>query len=125
MADSYELEICLKGIVKHYNLRERRVVSQTTSGFPAVENVMHNLEANCSFLGIEWPEAPPTGDIGSEPVLAGLAEGVCRIEVYHGDAARLFSRAKPVDLCLVNTFPEIKADQLREACKVCGEIVMV
>ena len=63
---------------------------------------MLNQGANRSFLGIDWIERPE-GAISwgreiSEPVLVGLAEGACRIEVYHGDAARLFSRAKVADL---------------------------
>jgi hypothetical protein len=95
---------------------------------PAVEDAILNLEANRSLLGIEGIERPetPEGEIGGEPVLAAEAEGeTCKIEVYFGDAERLFSRAKPTDLCLIDPFPGMKFEQIAEACGECGEIVIV
>jgi hypothetical protein len=95
---------------------------------PAVEDLILNLEANRSLLGIERIERPeiPEGEIGAEPVLAAEAEGEnCKIEVYFGDAERLFSRAEPTELCLVDPFPGMNFDRIAEACRVCGEIVIV
>jgi SAM-dependent methyltransferase len=95
---------------------------------PAVEDAILNLEANRSLLGIEKIERhkTPEGEIGAESVL--LAEawgGGCRIEVYFGDAERLFSRAEATDLCLIDPFPEMKYDRIVEACGVCHEVVVV
>jgi len=95
---------------------------------PAVEDAILNLEANRSILGIERIERPetPASEIGGEPVLAAEAVGdACKIEVYFGDAERLFSRAEPVDLCLVDPFPGMNFDRIAGACRVCGEIVIV
>lgn len=95
---------------------------------PAVEDLILNLEANRSILGIERIERPetPAGEIGGEPVLAAVAEGeTCKIEVYFGDAEKLFSRAEPTDLCLIDPFPGMNFDRIAEACRVCGEIVVV
>ncbi len=95
---------------------------------PAVEDAILNLEANRSILGIEKIERhkTPAGEVGAEPSLVAEAEGeTCKIEVYFGDAERLFSRAEPVDLCLVDPFPGMKYDRIAEACRVCGEIVIV
>jgi len=95
---------------------------------PAVEDAILNLEANRSILGIEKIERHkiPEREIGGEPVLAAEAEGEnIKIEVYFGDATKLFSRAEPTALCLVDPFPGMKFDRIAEACKVCGEIVIV
>ena len=95
---------------------------------PAVEDAILNLEANRSLLGIEKIERNklPGSEIGAESVLAAEAEGGgCKIEVYFGDAERLFSRAEPTDLCLIDPFPGMKFDRIAEACRVCGEIVVV
>ncbi len=104
----------------------RRVVLND-AWLPAVENVMLNLEVNRSLLGIdeiERLETPPSA-VGSEPVLIGRAHGVCEIEVYHGDLKRLFTRAFPARLCLIDHFPGSKTGDLEEACRRCGEIVIV
>jgi len=94
---------------------------------PAVKNVMLNLDVNRALLGIDTIEQFefPNEDVGSEPKLVGLAEGECRIEVYHGDAKNLFTRAEPAELCLVDPFPGMNTDDLVEACRACGEIVVV
>ncbi|MHC1631337.1 MAG: methyltransferase [Methanotrichaceae archaeon] len=94
---------------------------------PAVENVMLNLEANRSLLGIEEIERPETSetDLASDPRMIGLATGDCQIEVYHGDLTRLFSKARPADLCLIDPFPGMKTSNLIDACRLCGEIVIV
>ncbi len=95
---------------------------------PAVEDAILNLEANRSILGIKNIERPetPAGEVGGEPVLAAEAEGDdCKIEVYFGDAEKLFSRAEPTELCLVDPFPGMDFDRIAEACRVCGEIVIV
>lgn len=95
---------------------------------PAVEDAILNLEANRSILGIEKIERPetPPGEVGGEPNLVAQAEGEnIKIEVYFGDAERLFSRAEPTDLCLIDPFPGMKFDRIAEACRVCGEIVIV
>ncbi len=95
---------------------------------PAVEDAILNLEANRSILGIERIERPetPACEVGAESVLAAEAFGEgCKIEVYFGDAEKLFSRAEPMDLCLIDPFPGMKFDRIAEACGVCGEIVVV
>jgi len=95
---------------------------------PAVEDAILNLEANRSILGIKKIERHklPAGEVGGDPVLAAEAwSDKCKIEVYFGDAERLFSRADPTDLCLIDPFPGMKYDRIAEACGVCGEIVVV
>jgi hypothetical protein len=94
---------------------------------PAVENVMLNLEANRSILGLEKIERleNPPSKVGSEPVLVGIAGGSCRVEVYHGDLARLFSRVRPTDLCLIDPFPGEGYKDLEKASRVCGKVIIV
>jgi hypothetical protein len=94
---------------------------------PAVEDVMINLHANKDLLGIEKIERPEISKmpVGSEPVLVGVANGKCEIEVYHADLAKLFERAKPCDICLIDHFPGAKIDHLKEACRCCGEVIVV
>jgi hypothetical protein len=94
---------------------------------PAVENVMLNLEANRSLLGLEEIERleRPRPSVGSEPVLVGRASGSCQVEVYHGDLARLFSRARPADLCLIDPFPGESYKDLEKACRVCRKVIIV
>ena len=114
------------GLVAALGGAERVVLND--AWLPAVEDAILNLEANRSILGIERIERPetPAGEVGAEPVLAAEAEGDgCKIEVYFGDAERLFSRAEPTDLCLIDPFPGMKFDRIAEACRVCGEIVVV
>lgn len=105
----------------------KRVVTND-AWLPAVEDLILNLEANRSILGIDRIERyeTPAGEIGGESVLAAEAWGEnIKIEVYFGDAERLFSRARPVDLCLVDPFPGMNFDRIVEACRACGEIVIV
>lgn len=94
---------------------------------PAVNNVLLNLEANRSLLGIEEIEYPekPKGLVGKAPVLVGRASGPCAIEVYHGDLTRLFERARPVGLCLIDHFPGMETAELEKACSCCKEVVIV
>lgn len=94
---------------------------------PAVENAMINLEMNKDLLGIEKVERleTPASAVCKEPVLVGRASGACEIEVYHGDLARLFSRVKPAGLCLIDHFPGSNTRKLEEACRCCGEVVIV
>ncbi len=94
---------------------------------PAVENVMLNLEVNKDLLEIEEIERLeiPSAAIGREPVLVGRASGTCEIEVYHGDLARLFNRARPSGLCLIDHFPGSNTRKLEEACRCCGDIIIV
>lgn len=94
---------------------------------PAVENAMLNLEVNKDLLGIEEIERleTPSSAIGEEPVLVGRALGACEIEVYHGDLARLFCKAGPAGLCLIDHFPGANTRKLEEACRCCGEVVIV
>ena len=94
---------------------------------PAVENVMLNLEANKVSLGIENIEhlEHPTYAVGSEPVLVGRASGACEIEVYHGDLKRLFSKARPASLCLIDHFPGSDIHRMEEVCRCCLETVIV
>lgn len=94
---------------------------------PAVENVMLNLKANKDLLGIENIECleHPTDPVADEPVLVGRASGACEIEVYHGDLTRLFSKAKPASLCLIDHFPGSDTRQLEEACRSCVQTVIV
>jgi len=92
-----------------------------------VQNVLLNLDANKSLLGIdeiEYPE-PSKNAVGKEPVLVGRAHGSCEIEVYHGDLRRLFSRAKPADICLIDHFPGAKTAEMERACRCCNEIIIV
>ncbi len=94
---------------------------------PAVQNVLLNMEANRSLLGIEEIEYPerPAGMVGGEPVLVGRASGPCAIEVYHGDLTRLFERARPAGLCLIDHFPGQETKELERACSRCKEVVIV
>ena len=114
------------GLVAALGGAERVVLDD--AWLPAVEDAILNLEANRSILGIERIERYnlPAGELGAESVLAAEAEGDgCRIEVYFGDAERLFSRAEPTDLCLIDPFPGMKYDRIVEACGACGEVVVV
>jgi ribosomal protein L35AE/L33A len=92
-----------------------------------VQNVLLNLEANRSLLGIDEIEYPQSSKsaVGKEPVLVGRAHGSCEIEVYHGDLLRLFSRAKPADICLIDHFPGANTAEMERACRCCKEIVIV
>ena len=94
---------------------------------PAVQNVLLNLEVNRKLLGIEEIEYPEklTSIVGKEPVLVARAHGPCEIEVYHGDIKRLFSRARPAKLCLIDHFPKANTAEIKEACRCCNEIVIV
>lgn len=94
---------------------------------PAVENVMLNLEANKVPLGIENIERleHPKDAVADEPVLVGRASGACEIEVYHGDFKRLFSKARPASLCLIDHFPGSDIRRLEEVCRCCTETVIV
>ncbi len=96
---------------------------------PAIKNAMINLEANRTLLGIEEIEhfgfSDEDEDVGTEPKLVGLASGVCEFEVYHGDAKRLFEKADPSDLCLIDPFPGMRTNDLVETCKVCNKVVIV
>ncbi len=92
-----------------------------------VQNVLLNLQANRSLLGIdeiEYPEASKKA-VGKEPVLVGRAHGSCEIEVYHGDLSNLFSRAQPADICLIDHFPGANTVKLKKACRSCREIVII
>ncbi|MEI8003448.1 MAG: methyltransferase, partial [Methanothrix sp.] len=93
----------------------------------SVQNVLLNLEANRSLLGIDEIEYPQSSKsaVGKEPVLVGRAHGSCEIEVYHGDLLRLFSRAKPADICLIDHFPGANTAEMERACRCCKEIVIV
>jgi ribosomal protein L35AE/L33A len=93
----------------------------------SVQNVLINLQANKSLLGIdeiEYPEQSRSA-VGKEPVLVGRAHGQCEIEVYHGDLRRLFSRARPGGICLIDHFPGAKTAEMKEACRCCNEIVII
>lgn len=94
---------------------------------PAVENAMINLEMNKDLLGIDEIERleTPAAAVSVEPVLVGRASGACEIEVYHGDLSRLFSRVKPARLCLIDHFPGADTRRLEDACRCCGEVVII
>ncbi len=94
---------------------------------PAVEDLLVNLEVNRGLLGIEEIELiePPQGMVGSDPVLLARARGACQIEVYHGDLCRLFSRARPAGLCLIDHFPGKDTRALQQGCSCCKETVIV
>jgi ribosomal protein L35AE/L33A len=104
----------------------RRVVLND-AWLAGVQNVLLNLEINRSLLGIDEIEYPETSQsaVGKEPVLVGRASGPCEIEVYHGDLRRLFSRARPADICLIDHFPGANTAELEKACRCCKEIVVV
>lgn len=93
----------------------------------SVQNVLLNLEANKSLLGIDEIEYPESSGcaVGNEPVLVGQAHGSCEIEVYHGDLKRLFSRAKPAETCLIDHFPGANTTELERACRCCKEIIII
>jgi len=94
---------------------------------PAIKNTMLNLEVNKGLLGIDEIEYPeiPLNTLGDKPVLVCRASGACEVEVYHGDLVKLFSRAKPADLCLIDHFPGAKIKDLQAACKCCKEIIII
>lgn len=104
----------------------RRVVLND-AWLPAVRNILLNLEVNRKILGIDEIEHPesPRGDVGREPVLVARARGACEIEVYHGDLTRLFERARPASLCLIDHFPGARTKELEDACRSYGKIVVV
>jgi len=94
---------------------------------PAVQNILLNLEVNKGILGIEeilYPEEA-TRAVGTDPVLVARAKGASQIEVYHGDLARLFSRAKPAEVCLIDHFPDADTSKLEKACRSCNEVVLI
>jgi len=92
-----------------------------------VQNVLLNLKANQRLLGLDEIEylKDPEGAVGRDPVLVCRAHGACEIEVYHGDLARLFSRARPADLCLIDHFPGLSTKDLEKACSCCKKIVII
>lgn len=104
----------------------RRVVLND-AWLPAVQNILLNLEANRKILGIEEIEhiEVPTAVVGKEPVLIARARGACDIEVYHGDLTRLFTRAKPASLCLIDHFPGSRTKDLENACRCCDNVVVI
>ncbi|MBN1323254.1 MAG: methyltransferase [Methanotrichaceae archaeon] len=93
----------------------------------AIEDVMLNLWANREALGISEIEriVKPSKAIGSDPVLVGRASGRCEIEVYHGDLERLFFRAQPGDVCLIDPFPNAPIERLKAASRCCKRVVIV
>lgn len=97
---------------------------------PAVQNILLNLEVNKKLLGIDKIDCiEPLGGhgdcVGHEPRLVCRADGACKIEVYHGDLIRLFGKAMPTELCLIDHFPGAKTAELEKACSRCKEIVIV
>lgn len=103
--------------------------------FPAVQNIILNLMVNKKLLGIEQIEYleieylerinASTSYVGQEPMLVCRASGECDIEVYHGDLGRLFSKARPTELCLIDHFPGENTKELENACCCCKEIVII
>jgi hypothetical protein len=101
---------------------------------PAVQNIILNLKVNKKLLGIEQIEyleehleriKAPANYVGFEPMLVCRASGKCDIEVYHGDLGRLFSKARPTELCLIDHFPGADTKELEKACRCCKEIVII
>lgn len=102
---------------------------------PAVQNIILNLMVNKKLLGIEQIEYleieylerinASTSYVGQEPMLVCRASGECDIEVYHGDLGRLFSKARPTELCLIDHFPGENTKELENACCCCKEIVII
>ncbi len=94
---------------------------------PGVENVQLNLKVNQKLLGLEEIEYPekPVATVGRDPVLVARAYGPCQIEVYHGDLKKLFTRAQPAGLCLIDHFPGANTAELERACRCCKEIAIV
>lgn len=94
---------------------------------PAIEDLLINLEVNRKLLGIEEIELlqRPRKGAGGGPVLVARAGGACQIEVYHGDLCRLFSQARPAELCLIDHFPGSDTRALEQACRCCKETVIV
>lgn len=102
---------------------------------PAVQNIILNLKVNEKLLGIEQIEYPEieyserinstANNVGQEPMLVCRARGECDIEVYHGDLRRLFSKARPTELCLIDHFPGEDTKELEKACCCCKEIVII
>lgn len=96
---------------------------------PAVKNILLNLEVNKKLLGImeieyiqSFEELAP---VGREAKLVCRAGGACKIEVYHGDLTRLFSRTEPAELCLIDHFPGAGTAEIKKACGCCKEVVIV
>lgn len=94
---------------------------------PAVQNVLLNLEVNKRLLGIDEILHPEESNcaVGTDPVLVASARGASQIEVYHGDLARLFSRAKPAEICFIDHFPGADTSKLEKACRSCNEVVLI
>ena len=93
----------------------------------AVSNAALNLEVNRRLLGIEEIEYPERLEevVGIEPRLVALAHGACEIELYHADLARLFSRVRPGQLCLIDHFPGERTAELEKACRCCKDVFVV
>ncbi|HNX39945.1 MAG TPA: methyltransferase [Methanothrix sp.] len=93
----------------------------------AVSNAALNLEVNRGLLGIEDIEYPQElkESVSEEPRLVACAHGPCEIKVYHGDLERLFSRARPGELCLIDHFPGESTAKLEKACRCCKDIVVI
>jgi len=94
---------------------------------PAIEDLLINLKVNRKLLGIEEIELleRPREAAGSGTVQVARARGACQIEVYHGDLCRLFSQARPAELCLIDHFPGSDTKALKQACRCCKETVIV
>lgn len=108
-------------------LADARRVVMNDAWKPAVQNVLLNLEVNKGLLGIAEIEhqEPIRTEVGSDPVLVGRARGRCSIEVYHGDLKRLFERAQPAEICLIDHFPGADTSELEKACRCCKEIAII
>jgi hypothetical protein len=106
--------------------KARRVV-MNDAWKPAVQNVLLNLEVNKSLLGVTEIEylQPIHTEVGKAPALVGSARGGCAIEVYHGDLTRLFERAQPAEICLIDHFPGMDTSELEKACRCCREIAII
>jgi hypothetical protein len=97
---------------------------------PAVRNILLNLEVNRRLLGIDEIEYKEpldglTKPVGGVPRLVCRVGGACNIEVYHGDLTRLFEKARPTEICLIDHFPGAKTAELERACRCCKEIVVI
>lgn len=97
-----------------------RKVVLNDAWLPAIRNLLINLEVNKTALGIEVQRLVDTGAlpmIADDPVLVARANGEVEIEVYHGDLRKLDKAVPYCDICIIDTFPVVKAEAFTKKWK--------
>lgn len=90
-----------------------RKVILNDAWLPAVESTLLNIEANQGLLDVRLERLRPLSSlplIGDEPVLVARASGGVELEVYHGDVRKLAGVVKSCDVCILDPFPGLPAE---------------